>query len=116
MKKILLLLFLCSVVFGSIYAGEYKPGICPITGKTIISTFGKRLTNYRVAWFELDNGSRMPVAVDKDAMISEEDFDKIMEHVIAGWEWEISNKKWSPKQIQDYKDAFFNLKIKRILE
>ncbi len=60
----------------------------------------------------------MPVAVDKIILnsITEADFPKIMQHVIDGWQWEINSKKWSPKQIQDYKDAFFNLTIVRLIE
>ncbi len=58
----------------------------------------------------------MPVAVDKDAMISEEDFEKIMQYIEDGWQWNINRKKWTPERIQNYKDRFFNLTIERILE
>lgn len=97
-------------------AANYKPGFCPVTEKRIINRSGRAQSNYRIAWFELNNGSRMPVAVDKDAMISEEDFEKIMQHIIDGWQWEINQKKWTPEQIQSYKDTYFNLTIEKIIE
>jgi len=58
----------------------------------------------------------MPLAVDKSAIVTEADFEKIMEHVRAGWEWELSKKKIKPKDVKNYKDEFFNLTIERIIE
>ena len=72
-----------------------------------------KLPNYRIAWFELSNGSRMPVAIDVSMLgnIVEANFEKIMQHVIDGWKWEISRKRWTPEQIKNYEDKFYNLKI-----
>lgn len=119
LKKIVLIMMLLISV--NCFAEEdYRPGICPITGTRIIDDFGRPTPNYRIIWFELDNGSRMPLAVDVEAvnsnLITESDFDRIMKHVEAGWLWEISNKKWTPQEIQRYKDNFFGLSIVRIIK
>lgn len=98
-------------------AEQYRPGFCPLTGNRIID--GDRiLPNYQVVWFELDNGSRMPLAVDISIAgnIVPANFDRIMEYVRAGWQWEINQKKWTTEQIQMYKDNYFNLKIIKVLE
>lgn len=122
-KHILKYVMTLVLLFGSalslpihLEADEYKPGFCPISGRQIIDNYGRTLPNYAIIWFELDNGSRMPVAVDKGASVIEADFERIMEHVKDGWDWEIRRKKWTPEEIQDYKNTFFNLKIKRIIE
>lgn len=114
MKRIIILTISILILATTAYA--YTPGFCPITNKRIINRSGRAQKNYTILWFELDNGSRMPVAMDKSATITEADFEKIMQHVRDGWQWEINQKKWTPKQIQDYKDAFFNLKIEKYLE
>jgi len=74
------------------------------------------MPNYKIVYFKMSNDTVMVVCVDKDAIITEADFPKIMEHVKKGWQWEINRKKWTPKQIQDYKDAFFNLTITKVVE
>lgn len=102
---LLVLLFATSVF-------AYEPGYCPITGRQIISG-GRTMPNYAIASFELDNGSIMPVAVDKDAVITEADFPRIMEYVKQGWLWEISRKNWTEEQTNAYKEMFFNLYIVR---
>lgn len=116
MKKVLVVLF-CLIFVCPAFA-DYRPGFCPLTGNRIISQQGRALPNYAIAWFELDNENRMPVAVDKSVVnhITESNFDTIMQHVIEGWKWEISRKKWSPKQIQNYADAFYNRTIKKVIE
>ena len=97
-------------------AQDFKFGYCPITGNQIIDESGRILPNYAIVWFELDNGSKMPLAVDKESMITEADFTKIMDWVRAGWMYEINEKKWTPKEIQHYKDTYFGLKIVRIIK
>jgi len=71
------------------------------------------MPNYTVVFFKLDNGSIMNLAVDKSIVnaISEADFDKIIEHVEAGWLWEMNKKKWPRERIDNYKDRFFGKKI-----
>ena len=112
---LLLGLAFSSLIHHKVFA-DYQPGFCPLTDKRIIAVTGRPMNNYRIIWFELDNESRMPLAVDASAVATEADWSKIMQHVRDGWQWEINRKKWTPKQIQSYKDTFFNLKIKRILE
>lgn len=99
-----------------ITAENYKFGYCPLTNNQIIDVTGRPLPNYRIVFFELSNGSIMPLAVDESIVghITEANFEKIMEWVRAGWLWEINQKKWTPKQIQEYKDTFFGLTITRI--
>lgn len=118
MKKVFIFVICLFCISSIAVADTYRPGKCPITGRKIISPLGRPLRNYRVVWFELSNGSRMPLAVDKFAVdrITSADFEKIMEHVRAGWEWEILQKKWTPQEIEDYKKAFFDLTIVEVIE
>lgn len=126
-KLLLLLTLLCGGVSSyqiphDVYAQEYtiaqdfRFGYCPITGDQIITEEGRILPNYRLVWFELDNGSRMPLPVSVQAVnaITESDFERIMAWVRAGWLYEINRKKWTPEQIQSYRDTYFNLKIVRM--
>lgn len=124
-----MLILLCGEVFfyqipRSLCAQEYtiaqdfKFGVCPITGEQIITEEGRILPDYRIVWFELDNGSKMPLAVSAQALnaITASDFERIMDWVRAGWMYEINRKKWTPEQIKNYKDTYFNLKIVKIIK
>ena len=114
---IVMILFISYNCFADDYtiAKDFKFGYCSITGNQIIDDNGRALSNYRLVIFELDNGSRMPFPIDVEAVnaITEADYPRIMDWVRAGWMFEINNKHWTPKEIQDYKDTFFNLKIVR---
>ena len=112
------LILISNCLAEEITAENYKFGYCPITGNQIIDVTGRPLPNYRIVWFELSNGSRMPLAIDEEAigLITEADFERIMSWVRAGWQWEINQKKWTPQQIQDYKDTYFGLTIIKIVE
>lgn len=117
-RGLLLGLVFCLATHLNSFADTFKFGYCPITGNQIITSDGKILPNYRIVWFDLSNGSKMPLAVDMEAVniISEADFERIMDWVRQGWMFEINNKKWTPKEIQDYKDKFFNLTIVRYIK
>ena len=128
MKKIILILLLFNAIFSyslpHSYAQEYtiaqdfKFGYCPITGEQIITEEGRILSNYRIVWFELDNGSRMPLAVSVQAVnaITESDFERIMAWVRAGWQFQILKEKRTTEQIQEYRENFFGLKIIKVVK
>lgn len=64
--------------------------------------------------FKLSNNTTMSIQIcaqDKATLIKE-DYDDIMQAVIAGWEHEITVLNgWSEEQQQRYRDRFYNLKI-----
>lgn len=119
-RMLLIILILTANCYAQEYtiAQDFKFGYCPITGEQIITEEGRILPDYRLVWFELDNGSKMPLAVSVQAVnaITESDFERIMDWVRAGWMYEINKKKWTPQEIQNYKDTFFNLKIVKVIK
>lgn len=98
-----------------ITVADYKPGYCPITNEPLIDNFGRPNSHYGTAFFETNRGTILVVAMDKDIIdgLDENNFPEIMEYVKTGWQWELNRKKWTPKQLQDYKDYYMSMTITR---
>ena len=109
--------FIPILCFANNKAGLF--GYCALTGTQVRDLrTGRPLANYSEVTFWMSDGSLMKVAFDKSVAdsISIDNYADIMEAVRRGWQQEINRKKWKPKDIQDYKDKYFNLAIKEIAE
>jgi hypothetical protein len=80
-----------------------NPINCPITGEKIISIGSngvRKRENYAEVWFHLSDGSRMRVAVSKNAkaQLKEADADEVYRKIKMGWTESIQSKVMPKKQ------------------
>jgi hypothetical protein len=76
---------------------------CPITGEKIISIGAngvRKRENYAEVWFKLSDGSRMRVAMSKNAkaQLKESDADEVYRKIKQGWTEAIQSKVLPAKQ------------------
>lgn len=120
---VLVILLLSSVCFAEVnHAGEL--GYCVMCNEKIMERKEFRIVpndEYNELWFEFSNNSQGRIAfcdkhfdkIKNKDKISQRLSNQIMEGIKRGWTAEFTLNVWSDKQIEKYKNDFFDLKILR---
>lgn len=109
------------MVVNSYAEHEGELGYCVMCDTAILDRVDNYLVpneQYTELWFELSNSSVCKIAFCKKHVqeLSDKDYPAIMQGVKNGWEKEFKITKWEDKQIQEYKNNFFNLTIRRQID